>query len=138
MQEMASIRKEILIEARPEDVWDAVRDVGAVHTRLAPGFIAHTKMDGDARIVTFANGLVLRELIVDIDDGARRFVWAAVGDPIKHHNGAMQVLDEGGGRSRLVWLADILPHEMAERAGALMAESIQVAKRTLEGKSKRS
>jgi carbon monoxide dehydrogenase subunit G len=129
---MASIRKEILIKARPEDVWDAVRDVGAVHTRLAPGFITDTKMDGDARIVTFANGLVLRELIVDIDDAARRFVWAAVGGPIKHHNGSMQVLADEEGRSRLVWIADILPHDMAEQAGALMEQSIGVAKRTLE------
>jgi len=36
---MASIRKEILIDAPPEDVWAAVRDVGAVHRRLAPGFV---------------------------------------------------------------------------------------------------
>lgn len=129
---MASIRKEVLIEARAEDVWDAVRDVGAVHTRLAPGFVVDTKLDGDARIVTFASGLVLHELIVDIDDKARRFVWAAVGGPIKHHNGSMQVFAEGEGRSRLVWIADILPHDMAERAGAIMEQSIGMTKRTLE------
>ena len=68
---MASIRKEILIEARPEDIWDAVRDVGALHTRLVPGFVVDTKMEGDARIVTFGNGLVARELIVDIGEDAR-------------------------------------------------------------------
>jgi hypothetical protein len=62
---MASIHKEIAVEARPEDVWDAVRDVGAVHERLAPGFVTDVKMDGDARIVTFGNGMVARELIVD-------------------------------------------------------------------------
>jgi hypothetical protein len=28
---MATIIKEILIEARPDDVWDAVRDFGEVH-----------------------------------------------------------------------------------------------------------
>jgi carbon monoxide dehydrogenase subunit G len=134
---MASIRKEILIEARPEDVWDAVRDVGAVHIRMAPGFLVDTKMDGDARIVTFANGLVLRELIVDIDDEARRFVWAAVGGPVKHHNGAMQVFTEGEGCSRLVWIADILPHDFAQQAGALMEQSIGVAKQTLEQAAKR-
>jgi len=135
---MASIRKEILIEAHPEDVWDAVRDVGAVHTRMAPGFLVDTKMDGDARIVTFANGLVLRELIVDIDDTARRFVWAAVGGPIKHHNGAMQVLAEGEGRARLVWTADILAHDFAKQAGALMQQSIAVAKQTLEAQVRRA
>jgi hypothetical protein len=88
--------------------------------------------------VTFANGLVLRELIVDIDDAARRFVWAAVGGQVKHHNGSMQVLAEAGGRSRLVWIADILPHGLAERAGAIMEQSISVAKETLERAAKRS
>lgn len=133
---MASIRKEILIAAGPEDVWDAVRDVGAVHRRMAPGFITDTKMDGDARIVTFANGLVLRELIVDVDDKARRFVWAAVGGQVKHHNGSMQVFAEGEGASRLVWIADILPNEIAGPASAIMEQSIGLTKQTLEAQAK--
>ena len=54
---MASIHKEILIQARPQDVWAAIRDVGAVHQRLAPGFVIDARLDGDARIVTFANVL---------------------------------------------------------------------------------
>ena len=89
---MASIRREIVIEARPADVWDAIRDVGAVHTRLAPGFVTDTKMDGDARIVTFGNGLVARELIVDVSEDARRLVWAVVGGRLTHHNASLQVL----------------------------------------------
>jgi carbon monoxide dehydrogenase subunit G len=133
---MASIRKEIVIEADPQDVWDAVRDVGAVHRRMAPGFITDTKMDGDARIVTFASGLVLRELIVDIDEKARRFVWAAVGGQVNHHNGSMQVFAQGEGRSRLVWIADILPNEIAGPAGAMMEQSIALTKQTLERAAK--
>lgn len=133
---MASIRKEIVIEAEPQVVWDAVRDVGAVHRRMAPGLVTDTTMDGDARIVTFASGLVLRELIVDIDDRARRFVWAAVGGQIKHHNGSMQVFAQGEGRSRLVWIADILPNEFAAPAGAIMEQSIALAKQTLEHAAK--
>ena len=73
---MASIHKEIIIDARPEDVWDALRDFGALHTRLVPGFVTDTKLDGDARIVTFANGTVAREVLVDIDDKKRRLVYA--------------------------------------------------------------
>jgi hypothetical protein len=135
---MASIHKEIVIELRPEHVWDAVRDVGAVHKRLAPGFVVDTRLEDDVRIVTFANGLVLRELIVDIDDAARRFVWAAVGGQVKHHNGSMQVFADAEERSRLVWIADILPHSLAERAGAIMEQSISLAKETLERAAKRS
>src|SRR6266446_4126896 len=101
---MASIRKEIVVNAHPEDVWAAVRDVGAVHQRLAPGFVVDTQFDGEARVVTFANGMVLRELIVDVDDAGRRLVWTAVGGRATHHNGSMQVFAESEDRSRLVWI----------------------------------
>jgi hypothetical protein len=60
---MASIRREMVVEARSGDIWDAIRDVGAVHTRLAPGFVVDTRLEEGARVVTFGNGLVARELI---------------------------------------------------------------------------
>jgi polyketide cyclase/dehydrase/lipid transport protein len=129
---MASIRKEILLEAGVDEVWDAVRDVGAVHERLAPGVLTDSRLDGDARVVTFASGLVVRELIVDLDDETRRFAWAAVSSRLSHHNASMQVLDAGGGRSRLVWIADVLPHELAGYVGGLMDQGLAAAKRTLE------
>jgi carbon monoxide dehydrogenase subunit G len=110
---MASIRNEIPLDARAEDVWDAVRDIGALHTRLVPGFVVDTKLEPDARIVTFANGMVVRELIVDLDDKARRLVWSAVGGRLRHHNASAQVFAEGDARSRLVWIADLLPDELA-------------------------
>lgn len=129
---MASICKEILIDAHPEDVWAAVRDVGAVHQRLAPGFVIDVRLEGDARIVTFANGAVVRELIVDIDDVRRRFVYAAVGGRAKHHNASMQVFAEGEDRSRLVWITDLLPNEVAGPIGALVEQGASVIKQTLE------
>ena len=110
---MASIRKEIPLDARAEDVWDAVRDIGALHTRLVPGFVTDTKLEPGARIVTFANGMVVKELIVDLDDKARRLVWSAVGGRLSHHNASAQVFAEGDGRSRFVWTADLLPDELA-------------------------
>jgi hypothetical protein len=110
---MASIRKEIPLDARAEEVWDAVRDIGALHSRLVPGFVVDTKLEPGARIVTFANGMVVRELIVDLDDKARRLVWSAVGGFLRHHNASAQVFAEGDARSRLVWIADLLPDELA-------------------------
>jgi hypothetical protein len=83
---MASIRKEILIDASPEDVWAAVRDWGALHQRLVPGFAVDARLDGDDRIVTFFTGTVVRERLVDLDDEARRLVWSIVDGPYTHHN----------------------------------------------------
>lgn len=129
---MSSIHKEIKIKARPEKVWDALRDVGALHTRLAPGFVTDTRLEGDARIVTFANGMVARELIVDVDDARRRVVWAIAGGSFQHHNGVAQVFDEGESGSRFVWTADLLPHDLAGSVGAMMEQGLRVIKQTME------
>lgn len=129
---MASIRKELRLDASAEHVWDAVRDVGAVHERLGPGFLLDARLDGDARIVTFANGMVVREPIVDIDDTARRLVYAAVGGLSSHYNASMQVFPDGDRRCRLVWIIDLLPHALAPTVGALAEQATHVMKKTLE------
>jgi carbon monoxide dehydrogenase subunit G len=133
---MASIRKDILIEANPEKVWAAVRDVGAVHRRLVPSLVTDVRLDGEARIVTFANGKIVRELIVDIDDATRRLAYAAIGGLSKHHNASMQVFAEGERRSRLVWITDLLPNEVAGPIGALIEQGASIIKRTLEENSR--
>ncbi len=110
---MASIHKDIPIDAPAADVWDAVRDFGALHTRLVPGFVLDTKLDGDARIVTFANGTVARELLVDCDDSRRRLVYAIVSERVTQHSASVQVVADGEHRCRLLWTVDVLPHEVA-------------------------
>jgi carbon monoxide dehydrogenase subunit G len=130
---MASIHRDVLIQADPETVWDALRDVGALHRRLAPGFVTDVRLEEGARVVTFGNGLVVREVIVDIDDKAHRLVWSVVGGRMTHHNASAQVLSDGEGGSRFVWIADLLPHELASDIAAMMEQGLAVIKRTLEG-----
>ena len=129
---MASIRREFLIEARPEDVWDAVRDVGALHTRLVPGFVTSCKLEQGARIVTFGNGMTVKELIVDLDDKARRLAWSATGGRLTHHNASMQVFTHGDNRTRAVWTADLLPDEMAKPVAAMIDQGCAAMKKALE------
>ena len=129
---MATIRKEMPLKARAEDVWAVLRDVGAVHRRLAPGFVTDTRLDGEARIVTFVNGLVARELIVTVDEAARRVAYTSVGGRLAHHNASMQVVAEGDSRCRLIWIADLLPHDMAGAIGQMMEQGSAVMKETLE------
>ena len=131
---MSSIRREMVIEARPHDVWAAVRDVGAPHKHLAPGFLVDTRLDDGVRVVTFANGLVARELIVDVDDGARRLAWAVTGSSrLAHYNASIEVLELGDGSSCFVWTADPLPHTAAGDVAALIDQAMVVIKGTLEG-----
>ena len=129
---MASIHREITIDASPEAVWDALRDVGAIHRRLAPGFVTDVRLEDGARVVTFGNGMTARELIVDVDDQARRLVWSVVGGPMTHHNASAQVFGDETGRSRFVWIADLLPHQLAPSIAQMIDQGLAVIKRTLD------
>jgi len=129
---MGSIRKEILTKAGIDAVWSAIRDVGALHTRLVPGFVTDTRLEPGVRIVTFGNGMVLREPIVAVDDKARRLVWSAEGGPFTHYNASLQVFPENGGATRVVWIADFLPNEVASNQQAAMETALQIMKTTLD------
>ena len=132
---MATVRKEAAIDVPANGVWDVMRDVGNIHKRLVPGFVVDCKMDGPDRIVTFGNGMVAKELIVDIDDKAMRLVWSARTDQLKHHSASVQVFEDGPNRCRVVWIADVLPHEMTKQVGMMMDAAMPIMKKTLESQS---
>ena len=129
---MGSIRREIVTSAKPDAVWEAIRDVGALHTRLVPGFVTDTKLEPGARVVTFGNGMIVKEPIVDIDDKERRLVWGALGGVLIHYNGAVQVFPEGESGSRVVWTADFLPNEAASHLAGMIEQGMAVMKKTLD------
>ena len=129
---MATIHKVIEIERSKEFVWDAIRDVGAIHKRLVPGFVVDCRLEGDSRIVTFANGMVVRELIVDVDDKTCRHSWSARGEPLTHHNASIQVFSDGHDKCRVVWIADLMPNEVAEAIGEMIQHGLNTMKQTLE------
>lgn len=128
---MASIHKDIPIEAPANRVWDAVRDFGALHTRLVPGFVLDTRLDGEARIVSFANGTVARELLVDCDDARRRLVYAVISERIKQHSVSVQVIADGEACCRLIWTVDVLPHEIAPYIDGQMDQAALAMQRAL-------
>ena len=132
---MASIHKDILIDASAPDVWDAVRDFGALHTRLAPGFVLDTKLDGEARIVTFSNGTVARELLVDSDDAKRRLVYAVISERLTQHSASIQIIPEGDRNCRLIWTVDVLPHEIAPYISGQMDQAALAVQAALGSKS---
>ena len=135
---MASIHKEIAIERSKEVVWDAIRDVGAIHKRLVPGFVVDCKLEGDSRIVTFANGMVVRELIVDIDNKTCRHSWSARGGSLTHHNASIKVFADGHDKCRVVWIADLLPNEVVEAIGEMIQHGLNTMKQTLESSAARA
>jgi hypothetical protein len=130
---MGTIRKEIITVAAADRVWDAVRDVGALHTRLVPGFVVDTRLEGGARVVTFANGAVVREVIVTLDDENRRLVWTAEGGLTTHYNSAAEVTVDADGKTRVRWTSDFLPDGAGERLEQMMTAGAGAMKRALDG-----
>lgn len=132
---MASITQTIITSARAEHVWDAIRDVGALHTRLVVGFVVDTRLEPGARIVTFKNGMVVKEPIVTVDEQARRLVWSAVAPSLQHYNASVQVFAIDGQRSRVVWIADFLPDDAQTWVGGMIAEGMAAMKATLDAQT---
>ena len=129
---MASIRREIHTSASPEQAWDALRDVGALHTRLVPGFVVDTKLEAGERIVTFGNGMVIREPIIAVDDALRRVAWSAIGGELTHYNASAQVFVNSDKQTSIVWIADLLPNEAAGEIALMMDQGAAVMKATLD------
>ncbi len=129
---MATIYKEFLVSATPQFVWEAIKDVGSVHTRLAQGFVTNTVLVGDIRTVTFANGFVAKERVITISDQERRLAYTAVEGRASHHNAYLQVFPAPNGQSRVLWVTDLLPDEMCapieqmvELGSAAMAKTLE-------------
>jgi carbon monoxide dehydrogenase subunit G len=132
---MVSIVKDTLIDAPPEDVWAALRDFGAVHERLAPGFVVDSQLVGDdVRVVTFFSGATAHERLLGIDDEHRRLAYSVVEGPLgfAHHSAAAQVEAASDGQSRFVWTADVLPDSVGDRVDSLMSMGIDAIKTALE------
>ena len=130
---MATIRKEFRVATPPAKVWEALEDFGAVHTKLARGFVTDTNLEdgGALRVVTFANGLTARERLVTMDRGTRRVCYAIHDSPqLIHYSAAAQVFEDGAG-SRFVWQVDLLPDAMAGPIGAMMDVGMEAMRTTL-------
>lgn len=121
---MASIHNDVPLPASADEVWDAVRDFGALHRRLVPGFVTACSRDGDVRVVTFANGAIARELLVDCDAARRRLVYAIDSERLQHYSASVQVIAETDASCRLVWIIDMLPNELAADVQAQTVDAV--------------
>jgi carbon monoxide dehydrogenase subunit G len=132
---MATVVTETTIDVPPEDAWDALRDFGALHERLVPGFVVDARLERDGiRVVTFSNGAVAREMLVGVDAERRRLAYAVVESALglTHHNASTEVQADEHGGTRFVWITDVLPDDAAPRVRQMMELGIGVIKQTLE------
>ncbi|HEY4940131.1 MAG TPA: SRPBCC family protein [Rhizomicrobium sp.] len=129
---MASIRKELHLNAPAARVWEALADFHNVHTRIAPGFVTDSKPHGEgARIVTFANGSVAKEILVSADAALRRLVYTIPSERMTHHSASAEIVAAGEG-CRFIWTTDVQPDAVAPYIDAQMSEGAKAIRRTLE------
>lgn len=128
---MASIRKQIALPIPAAEAWDALADFYAVHTRVAPGFLTDLVVEEGARVVTFANGSVAREVLVDCDHDQRRLVYTIPSERMSAHSASFQVFEQGDGACEVIWITDMLPNEIAPYIDAQMSQGAEVMARTL-------
>jgi hypothetical protein len=131
---MAYVAVEILTRARPSVAWDAIRDVGALHTRLVPGFVTSTTLVDGGRRVTFANGATVEEPIVGCNDDLRRLCWTIRGDSLglSHYNASARVFARVCGGSRVVWEVDLLPDTASATVLGMMQQGAAAMTRALD------
>src|SRR6185503_7470363 len=129
---MASIHKELTIDVGIEKAWVALCEVANAHKLFAP-VLADARLDGEVRTAKFANGMVVHERILDVDDDRRRVSYTATDVPgMAFHHASMQLVDAGPGRCRFVWITDFHPKEMGANLAPLIEAGTSALKANLE------
>ena len=76
--------------------------------------------------------MVMRELIVSVDERTCRHSWSARGEPLTRHNASVQVFSECQEECRVVWIADLMPNEVADAIAEIIQQGLDAMKQTLE------
>ena len=127
-----TISKTFVTDVPADQVWEALADVYALPTRLAAGFVTNSRRDGDDRLLTFANGMEVRERILAIDEAHRRVVYSAIGGEMSFHRATATVAMRPDGRTQFEWTAQLSPAELAPGIDGMMEVGAAAIKRTLE------
>jgi carbon monoxide dehydrogenase subunit G len=124
---MATIYRELDLDADADEAWRRMADVKAVNKLI--DFLGAVTIDGDRRSCALGEQGELNELIVTVDNDRRRLVYSIRESPFNfaHHSASWQVTPDGD-RSRLVWITDLKPDSVApefEKVIDQAADSIQ-------------
>ena len=132
---MASITRRITVDVAADTAWSALRNVADAHKLFAP-VLSDSQLSDDTRTVGFANGMVVRERIIDVDDAERRVAYTALDGPgMTYHHASMRIEHAGSGHCLFVWTTDFLPEEAEAALSSLIEQGTSALKRNLEAKA---
>ena len=130
---MASITQHVPIAVSADEAWAALRQVGSPQHLFKP-VLVDGRLDGDTRTVRFANGLVIHERLLAVDDKERRRAYAALDGPgMTYHHASMQIVDDGPGHCEFIWITDFLPEDVSGNLAPLIEQGTRALKENLEG-----
>lgn len=128
---MATIRKEIMIEAPAPYVWAALREAGTAEHCL--GFAVDARLEGHAWEAMFSGAAAVRAILTAFDENLRRLACAVGRARSMQHKASFHVSSDGAARSLLVWTTDVGPDDAVPAIGDAIEGSAAVLKRALEG-----
>ena len=132
---MASITQRITVDVAADTAWSALRNVADAHKLFAP-VLSDSQLSGDTRTVRFANGMVVREHIIDVDDAERRVAYTVLDGPgMTYHHASMRVENAGPGHCLFVWTTDFLPSDAETSLAPLIEQGASALKRNLEART---
>jgi hypothetical protein len=127
---MATIYRDIPVETSAEDAWAALRDPANVD-RVFAGVLIDVRMEKDVRWVTFADGTVIEERVIGVDDARMRIAYTVTGGRFEHHHATLQVVPEAPERCHVVWISDFTPDERTAMVEPLMDAGCAALRRNL-------
>jgi hypothetical protein len=127
---MASIRREVIVDRPPDEVWPLIGDPTAI-AGWFPGMV-DAQVDGSVRVITTAAGIPLPEEIVTVDPILRRFQYRVTAPLLRNHLGTVDVFDLRDGRSLVSYSTDAEPDPVALIIGGATGNALHELKRQLE------
>ena len=110
---MATIYRTAKLEVSPRVAWDFVDRYTRSEVHAFTNCVSE-RQERDYRVVTTVDGMEIWERNVTVDPDLMRAVYAIPAFPgAEHHQAEMRIVDNGDGGATLVWISDVLPHELA-------------------------
>jgi hypothetical protein len=114
---MATIYRSAALTVPGDVAWRFLDRYTRSEVHVFANCVSERQVD-DFRVVITSDGMELWEQNITVDGERRRAVYTVPGIPgVTHHQAEMRIDVDPDGAATLVWITDLLPHELADALG---------------------
>jgi hypothetical protein len=137
VEHAVDVRREIVINADADVVWDVVADAER-QAEWFPGMVSSLVIDGTRTIVTAVGGMLIEEILT-VDHQARCFEYSITGPVhLDHHRGRITVMEAPGG-ARVVYEQELEPKALVYVLDAAIGDALDgLRDLVMDGRTSRS